>query len=88
MARSAGNLTKRPRISIDIDPDFRRRVRVAAAQHEMSVREFILNALEAQLTDDAGPEKGSRKLTAFTDPLLAKLWDNPLDAEYDQLYPR
>jgi len=84
MARSAGSLTKRPRISIDVDPDFRRRVRVAAAQHEVSVREYVLSALEAQLKEDMQTKKGLRVRTAFTDPLLAELWDNPFDAEYDE----
>lgn len=84
MARSAESLTKRPRISIDVDPDFRRRVRVAAAQHEVSVREYVLSALEAQLKEDLQPKKGLRERTALTDPLLAELWDNPFDAEYDE----
>jgi len=80
--------TSRPRISIDVDPDFRRRVRVAAAQRELSVRDYILSALEAQLREDASGKDPVAPLTAAGDPVLAKLWDNPFDAEYDELYPR
>lgn len=88
MARSTGNLTKRPRISIDVDPDFRRRVRVAAAQREVSVRDYILGALEAQLSEDASEHGNIAPMTAAGDPVLAELWDNPFDARYDELYPR
>jgi uncharacterized protein (DUF1778 family) len=85
---AASGAIKRPRISIDVDPDFRRRVRVAAAQHEVSVRDYIVSALEARLKEDASAEERYRPLTAAEAPLLAELWDNPLDARYDELYPR
>lgn len=88
MARSAGNLTKRPRISIDVDPDFRRQVRVAAARREVSVRDYILSALETQLREDASGEDRVAPLTAAGNPVLAELWDNPFDARFDELYPR
>lgn len=88
MARTAGSAIKRPRISIDVDPEFRRQVRMAAAQRELSVRRYVLEAVEARLWGDAAGGEGSRPLTAAEAPLLAKLWDNPFDARYDELYPR
>lgn len=78
----------RLRISIDVEPDLRRRVRVAAAQRELSVREYIVNALEAQLREDTLGEDHVAPLTAAADPVLAELWDNPHDARFDELYPR
>lgn len=86
--RAAGNPAKRPRISIDVDPDFRRRVRVAAAQREVSVRDYVLGALEAQLREDASGEDRVAPLNWLADPVLAELWDNPFDARYDELFPR
>ena len=80
MARLAGSLAKRPRISIDVDPDFRRRVRVAAARREVSVRDYVLSAPEAQMREDVLTENHVAPLTAVTDPVLAELWDNPFDA--------
>ncbi len=47
MARPVSSAPKRLRISIDVDPDLRKRVRFAAARRELSVREYVLEALEA-----------------------------------------
>ena len=88
MALPAEKVARRPRISIDVDPEFRRLVRVAAARREVSVREYVLEAVAARLQEDAEAEERSAPLTAAGDPVLAELWDNPFDARYDQLYPR
>ena len=88
MARSAGGTAKRPRISIDVAPEFRKRVRVAAASREVSVRDYVLSAIEAQLSADMPDENQVAPLSAAGDPVLAELWDNPFDARYDDLYSR
>ena len=88
MASPSERTAKRPRISIDIDPALRRRVRIAAAEREMSVREYVLEAVEARLEGDAATEDLVAPLTAAGSPVLAELWDNPFDARYDELFPR
>jgi hypothetical protein len=78
---------KRPRISIDIRPEVRQRLRLAAARRDISVREYVLEAIEERLIQDVGGQDLSdlSQLTAATDPVLAELWDNPRDAAYDRL---
>jgi uncharacterized protein (DUF1778 family) len=79
-------LAKRPRISIDVQPELRRRLRLAAAKHDRTVRQYVLEAIEERLREDLGEEsEGILALTAKTDPVLAELWDNKRDAEYDRL---
>jgi hypothetical protein len=86
MARSMSSVVKRPRISIDVVPATRRRLRLAAAKRDLTIRQYVLEALEAQLREDLGTEvEGLLALTAGADPVLARLWDNPRDAEYDRL---
>ena len=86
MARSIEATTKRPRISIDVEPEVRRRLRLAAAKPDLTVRRYILEAIEEQLKEDLGDEgEGVLALTAKADPVLAELWDNRQDAEYDRL---
>lgn len=86
MARSMVSLAKRPRISIDVIPETRRRLRLAAAKHDLTVTQYILQAVDERLREDLGPEAGGLlALTAEADPVLARLWDNPKDAEYDRL---
>ncbi len=80
------SLPKRPRISIDVVPETRRRLRLAAAKRDLTVRQYILDALEERLREDLGREAdGLLALTADADPVLARLWDNPRDAAYDRL---
>jgi uncharacterized protein (DUF1778 family) len=83
MARPLAFSVKRPRISIDVIPETRRRLRLAAARRDVTVRQYILEALEERLREDLGRDE-LLALTAEADPVLAKLWDNPRDAEYDR----
>jgi predicted HicB family RNase H-like nuclease len=45
---------QRPRISLDVTPAVRRRVRLAAAKRDVSVRQYIMDALQERLRDDLG----------------------------------
>ncbi|MGD0947857.1 MAG: hypothetical protein ABSA52_10530 [Candidatus Binatia bacterium] len=76
---------QRPRISVDVIPEVRRRLRVAAAKRDVTVRQYVLDALEERLREDLGDEAELTALTARADPVLAELWDNPRDAAYDRL---
>ena len=67
-------------------PEVRRRLRLAAARRDLSVREYVLEAIEEHLREDLGKEdEGVLTLRAKADPVLAELWDNPKDSEYDRL---
>jgi len=80
---------KRPRISLDVQPDVRRRLRLAAAKRDLTVREYVLEAIEERLREDLGDDSEAMlTLTAKADPVLAELWDNRKDAEYDRLPAR
>jgi uncharacterized protein (DUF1778 family) len=77
---------KRPRISVDVPPEVRRRLRLAAAKRDLTVRQYVLEAIEEQLREDLGEDsEGVLTLTAKADPVLAELWDNRKDSEYDRL---
>jgi len=77
---------KRPRISVDVLPEVRRRLRLAAAKRDVSVQQYVIEAIEEQLREDLGGEdEGVMTLTAKTDPVLAELWDNSKDSAYDRL---
>lgn len=86
MARPMESAAKRPRISVDVLPEVRRRLRLAAAKQDVTVRQYVLEAIEERLKEDLGDEnEGILALTGKADPVLAELWDNPRDAEYDRL---
>ena len=86
MGRPMESSVKRPRISIDLAPEMRRRLRLAAAQNDQTIRQYVLQVLEERLQKDLTErENGLLALTAQADPVLARLWNNPKDAEYDRL---
>ena len=67
-------------------PEVRRRLRLAAAKRDLTVRQYVIEAIEERLREDFGEDReGFLALTSSTDPVLAALWDNAKDAEYDRL---
>jgi hypothetical protein len=86
MGRPISQATKRPRISIDVRPDLRRRLRLAAAKRDLTLRQYVLDAIEERLGEDLGPPGNEEAaLSERTDPVLADLWRNRRDAKYDDL---
>jgi hypothetical protein len=86
MAKQMQSSSKRPTISIDVGPELRRRLRLAAAKRDRTVQQYILEAIEGRLREDLGDESELMlALSAKADPVLAELWDNKKDSEYDRL---
>jgi hypothetical protein len=86
VARPLESAAKRPRISLDVAPEVRRRLRLAAAKRDLTIRQYVLAAIEERLLEDLEDDgDGALALTARADPVLAELWNNPADAEYDRL---
>ena len=79
--------TQRARLSIDVSREARRRIRLAAARRDQSIRQYVWEAVEARLQDDLADDASAEllALTTSVDPVLAELWDNPVDAAYDEL---
>ncbi len=89
MPRAMESSAKRPRISLDVVPAVRRRLRLAVARRDVTVRQYVLEAIEERLREDLGDEgEELAALNAKADPLLAELWDNRRDAAYDRLRAR
>ena len=86
MARPMESSAKRPRISVDVLPEVRRRLRLAAAKRDLTIRQYVLEAIEERLREDLGADgEGLLALAGKADPVLAELWDNRKDAAYDRL---
>lgn len=88
MARPMQATPKRPRISLDVQPELRRRLRLAAAKRDLTIQRYALQAIEERLREDLGDDHEEVVLTTKTDPVLSELWDNPRDAAYDRLSTR
>lgn len=79
---------KRTRLTIELPVDMKRRLRLVAAQRDISMRQYLLETIEQQLEKDwmeLAEQEGLLALTTQVDPVLAELWDNKKDAAYDGL---
>lgn len=79
---------RRARLSIDVPREARRRIHIAAAKRDQSIRDYVWEAVEARLKHDLADELSAADLVALNeraDPVLADLWNNPKDAAYDKL---
>lgn len=79
---------RRARLSIDVPREARRRIHIAAAKRDQSIRDYVWEAVEARLKHDLADELSAADLIALNeraDPVLADLWNNPKDAAYDKL---
>jgi predicted transcriptional regulator len=79
---------KRTRLTVDVPPELKRRLRLIAAQKDISVREYVVATIEQQLASDwteLAEEEGLLALAERADPVLAELWGNEKDAAYDRL---
>ena len=86
MSQFTGSFPKRLRISVDVPPGVRRRLRLAAAKHDVAVGRYVLEAIEERLRQDLGEDdEAMLGLTAKADPVLAELWNNARDSAYDRL---
>lgn len=78
---------RRARLSIDVSAATRRRVRLAAARRDQSIRDYVVDALAERLREDLGDESTDETgaLSEQADPVLGRLWNNPADSAYDDL---
>ena len=54
----------RPRLMIDISPELRRRIKIAAAHNDLSIREYIERILEQTVPGEANlPQREPRRVT-------------------------
>ena len=76
----------RERLSIDVLPKEHRQIKVYAALHGETIREYVIESVLERLRQEAE----ERELSALAmhldqDPVLKKLWGNEKDAAYDKI---
>ena len=73
----------RERLSIDVTPEERRRVKAVAALSGKSVREFVLESIREKIAREV-EDRDLDAMMASPCSALEKLWDNDQDAIYDK----
>ena len=75
------------RLSVDVTPRQRQRLRLAATLADQSLRDYVWEAVSARIERDLAQNTAPR-LALTGDPVLEELWNNPHDAIYDHPVPR
>ena len=77
---------ERERLSIDVFSEEHRKIKVYAALHGQTIREYVLESVRERLRAEAeNKELSTMSMHLDKDPVLKELWDNEKDAEYDRL---
>ena len=77
---------ERERLSIDVLPEEHRQIKVYAALHGKTIRDYILESVRERLRRETEEkELSTLNIHLDQDPVLKKLWDNKKDATYDEL---
>lgn len=77
---------ERERLSIDVFPEEHRQIKIYAALHGETIREYVLRCVRERLRKETEKKELSVLTTHLDqDIVLKKLWDNEKDAAYDKL---
>lgn len=75
------NSSVRNRLSIDISPEEHQRIKIYAALHGQTIREYVLESIWERLNRD-NEEKQLLAMTTQINPTLKEVWDNKKDDIY------
>ncbi len=74
---------KKGRLSIDVLPEERRKIKTYAALHGETIREYVLASVRERLHQEA-EEVDLLAMTLHPSKALKELWDNDKDAAYQK----
>lgn len=69
----------RVRLSLDVDPELRRRLKIAAAARDETIAAYVERLVRQALDED-----DTTVWSRISAPVFARDWDSPEDAVYDQ----
>lgn len=80
------NTMKRSRITIDISPDLRRRIKVAASQRDVSISEYVGGILDENVPDEVSTRQPGRPVTQETLERLRRIREKILQDRQGKLF--
>lgn len=76
----------RERLSIDVLSEEHRRIKMYAAFHGETLREYIIKSVQERLRQETEQKELLGLVTNLSqDSILSQIWDNPKDAAYDKI---
>jgi len=75
---------KRERMSIDVVPEEHKQIKIFAAIHGETIREYVMESVRERLKREREDTQLMAMATKINQP-LKEVWDNEKDAEYDKI---
>lgn len=79
---------KRVRLSVEVEPGLHRRVKIAAAERGISIKDYVVTVLEGVADEESrrrGDGEGSGDLAGLSAAAFGRDWKSEEDAVYDDL---
>ena len=79
---------KRVRLSVEVEPGLHRRVKIAAAERDMSIKDYVVTVLEGVVVEESrrkDDEVGGQDLAGLSAAVFGRDWGSAEDAVYDDL---
>ncbi len=73
------------RLSIDVSPAMRTRLKIAAARRGLSLREYCLQAIQERLEQEPQESQADRSWAQLSARAFARDWSSEADSIYDGL---
>ena len=80
------NTMKRSRITIDVSPELRRRIKVAASQRDLSISEYLGRIIEENVPDEVSIKQPGRPVTQETLERLRRIREKILQDRQGKLF--
>lgn len=74
---------RRVRLSLEVEQDLHRRVKIAAARRDMTIKDYVAGLLEEAA--DADKEGRTAAVARMSAPAFARDWESKEDSAYDDL---
>lgn len=78
---------RKVRLSVEVEPELHRRVKIAATERDMTMRDYVIRVLEGVAAEEARAKDSGE----VTDPArlsaaaFARDWESEEDSAYDEL---
>lgn len=78
---------RKVRLSIEVQPELHRRVKIAATERDMTMKDYVVRLLEGAAAEEARKRSSedTADLTRLSAAAFARDWESEEDLVYDEL---
>lgn len=78
-----GEKGRRVRLSLEVEPELHRRVKIAATRRDMTIKDYVVGLLEE--ASEVGEDELAAPVSRMSLSTFARDWESEEDSAYDRL---